>query len=382
MLDHDLLDVRSGMWPAHAQRDLSFAVEPTDNNAPCAMGVQRPPVATTGRAGEPGAAHRPLVARTAARLPKFSGVTQLEPYLAQFRLAAWGAEEAVVHLALALEGTVARVLLDLDKADQRDLQALIRALERRLGERVSRNESKQLLASHRRREEESLGVYAADVQLLTRRSYPEFSAATREPWRSSLSCGDCSRRVWGSMSASPSPIPSMRLWTRRNGLRRSSAAVHPWTRLGQRPPPAQRMWRSSPGSGRAGSGRPPFPPARRLRLPLRSVGSWGWSRTAGGRGSVPLILVGRPDVGGRRRMGCPNGAPEAPYSRTWWGPQLRWSPTTPPGPLQTIGDGRPNPRGRLHRNGAATGSGQGGGAGPLNTRDCAVGVGVVGTSDP
>ena len=105
----------------HAQRDLSFAVEPTDNNAPCAMGVQRPPVATTGRAGEPAAAHRPLVARTAVRLPKFSGVTQLEPYLAQFRLAAWhngwGAEEAVVQLALALEGTAARVLLDLDQAD-------------------------------------------------------------------------------------------------------------------------------------------------------------------------------------------------------------------------------------------------------------------------
>ena len=154
------------MWPAHAQRDLSFAVEPTDNNAPCAMGVQRPPVATTGRAGEPAAAHRPLVARTAVRLPKFSGVTQLEPYLAQFRLAAWhngwGAEEAVVHLALALEGTAARVLLDLDQADQRDLQALTRALDRRFGERIFSNQSRQLLASHRRKEEESLGVYAAD----------------------------------------------------------------------------------------------------------------------------------------------------------------------------------------------------------------------------
>ena len=100
-----------------------------------------PPVDTTGRPGGPAAAHRP---RTAVRLPKFTGVTQL------------------------------------DQADQRDLQALIQALERRLGERVSSNESKQLLASHRRREEESLGVYAADVQLLTRRSYPEFNAATRE----------------------------------------------------------------------------------------------------------------------------------------------------------------------------------------------------------
>ncbi|CAL8379152.1 unnamed protein product [Boreogadus saida] len=141
-----------------------------DNDAPCAMGAQRPPVDTTGRAGEPAAAHRPLVSRTAVRLPKFSGVTQLEPYLAQFRLAAWHngwcTEEAVVHLALALEGTAARVLLDLDQADQRDLQALIQALERRLGERVSSNESKQLLASHRRREEESLGVYAADPESL------------------------------------------------------------------------------------------------------------------------------------------------------------------------------------------------------------------------
>ncbi|CAL8234689.1 unnamed protein product [Boreogadus saida] len=107
-----------------------------DNDAPCAMGAQRPPVDTTGRPGGP--AHRP---RTAVRLPKFSGVTQLEPYLAQFRLAAWHngwcTEEAVVHLALALEGTAARVLLDLDQADQRDLQALIRALERRLATRNS-----------------------------------------------------------------------------------------------------------------------------------------------------------------------------------------------------------------------------------------------------
>ncbi|CAL8387720.1 unnamed protein product [Boreogadus saida] len=94
------------------------------------------------------------------------------------------------------------------------------------------------------------------------------------------------------------------------------------------------------------------------------------------------VAVGRPNVGGRRRMGCPNGAPEAPYSRTWWGPRKRWSLTTPPGPLRTVGDERPNPRGRLYRNGAATGRGQGGGAGPLNNRDCAVGVGVVGTSDP
>ena len=84
------------------------------------------------------------------------------------------------------------------------------------------------------------------------------------------SCGDWCRSVWGSMSASASPRTSMQLWTRPNGLRWSSAAVavvHPWTRLGQPSPLAQRT--SSPDSGRAGSRRPPFPPPSRLRLPVR-----------------------------------------------------------------------------------------------------------------
>ena len=65
------------MWPANAERDLSFTVEPmeapTDADAPCARGAQGPPVTTTGMAGEPAAA------RTAVKLPKFSGATQLEP---------------------------------------------------------------------------------------------------------------------------------------------------------------------------------------------------------------------------------------------------------------------------------------------------------------
>ena len=85
------------------------------------------------------------MARTEVWLLKFSGATQLEPNLAQFRLAewhnGWGAEEAP-HLALALEGTSARVLLDLHQADQRDLQALIRAQERRFGERVFGDQSR------------------------------------------------------------------------------------------------------------------------------------------------------------------------------------------------------------------------------------------------
>ena len=67
-------------------------------DAPCTMGAQRPPVAADG---DLAAAHHSLVARTALKLPKFSGTTQLEPYLAHFRLVewhnGWGAGEAAVN---------------------------------------------------------------------------------------------------------------------------------------------------------------------------------------------------------------------------------------------------------------------------------------------
>ena len=94
-------------------------------------------------------AGEPAAARTAVKLPKFSGATQLEPYLAQFRLAewhnGWGAGEAVVHLALALEGTAVQALLDPAPADQRDLGALTRALERRFGQRAVGSHTRELL---------------------------------------------------------------------------------------------------------------------------------------------------------------------------------------------------------------------------------------------
>ena len=84
-----------------------------------------------------------------------SGATQLEPYLAQFRIAAlhygWGADESATQLALALEGTAVQVLLDLAPAAQRDLQALTRALERRFGQRAVADHSRELLTGRRRR---------------------------------------------------------------------------------------------------------------------------------------------------------------------------------------------------------------------------------------
>ncbi|CAL8404187.1 unnamed protein product [Boreogadus saida] len=84
------------------------------------------------------------------------------------------------------------------------------------------NQSRQLLASHRRKEE-SLGVYAADVQLLTRHGYPEFPAqrtADLEPqYRRQLGLvEDCG---WTGQHATH-PCPSRRRGRRKARRRRAA----------------------------------------------------------------------------------------------------------------------------------------------------------------
>jgi hypothetical protein len=112
--------------------------------------------AAVGSATGPAAADRHLV----ARLPKFSGAVKIAA-----RYCGWSTDESASQLALALEGTAVQALLDLAQTDQRDLQALTRALERHFGQRVVMNHSRELLFTRRRREGERLGAYAADVQL-------------------------------------------------------------------------------------------------------------------------------------------------------------------------------------------------------------------------
>ncbi len=79
--------------------------------------------------------------RSPTKLPRYSGLTPLEPYLAQVDLAAlhdgWSRKETVTHLALALEGPALQVLIDLSPEVWRDLQALTAALNRRFGQRTS-----------------------------------------------------------------------------------------------------------------------------------------------------------------------------------------------------------------------------------------------------
>ncbi|KAK0148595.1 hypothetical protein N1851_011080 [Merluccius polli] len=172
---------------------LPMATCPKEEEMEVWPGVSAPgvsPVAT----GTTGAQHHPVadggIARLAGvhrpqgvRLPKYSGATPLEPYLAQFRIAAlhygWDGDESTTQLALALEGSVVQVLMDLGPAAQRDLQALTRALDLRFGQRVAADHSRELLAGRRRQEGERLGAYTADV-LLYAQHYPAYPAAVRE----------------------------------------------------------------------------------------------------------------------------------------------------------------------------------------------------------
>ncbi|KAG1946509.1 thy-1 membrane glycoprotein [Pimephales promelas] len=129
--------------------------------------------------GQPGA-----LTRSPAKLPRYSGLTPLEPYLAQVDLAAlhdgWSCEETAIHLALALEGPAFQVLIDLSPEKRRDLQALTAALNRRFGQRTSAEQSREELTNRRRCEGESVGAFAADIRVYTRKGYPTFQAAARE----------------------------------------------------------------------------------------------------------------------------------------------------------------------------------------------------------
>ena len=73
-----------------------------------------------------------------------------------------------------------QVLLDIAPTEQQDLQALTMALQRRFGQRLFTDQSREQLASRHRQEGESLGTFAADVQLHAQRGYPQFHTAAQE----------------------------------------------------------------------------------------------------------------------------------------------------------------------------------------------------------
>ena len=185
------------------------------------------------------------------------------------------------------------------------------------------------------------------------------------------------------MSASPSPRTSMQLWTWQNGLRWSRArcgasvdvagAALP---LGTKDVGVQSRQRKDlvrtatlPATETAEAAhalwlhdRADLEPQQCRQLGLVEECGWTGQRATH---PCPNRRCGRRRE--RRLRAAEDGVPErrsrAPYSGTWWGLRWSWSPTTPPGVLWTVGDGRPYQGGRLRRNRAATGRGQGGGAG-------------------
>ncbi|KAK2922219.1 hypothetical protein Q8A73_001704 [Channa argus] len=63
---------------------------------------------------------------------------------------------------------------------QRIVRTITAALQRRFGQRTSVEQSREQLAGRYRHDGESLGAFAADVQLYTQRGYPTFPVAARE----------------------------------------------------------------------------------------------------------------------------------------------------------------------------------------------------------
>ncbi|RXN35115.1 Retrovirus-related Pol poly from transposon [Labeo rohita] len=125
-----------------------------------------------------------LLTRSPAKLPRYSGLTPLEPYHAQVDLATlhdgWSCEETATRLALALEGPALQVLIDLSPEEQGDLQALTATLNRRFGQRTSAEQSIEELTNQRWREGESVGAFAADIRVCAQKDYLTFPAAARE----------------------------------------------------------------------------------------------------------------------------------------------------------------------------------------------------------
>jgi len=115
------------------------------------------------------------------KLPQYGGAIPWEPYLAQVvQYSRWEDDEAAVHLALALEGPAAQVLLDLAPVDRTSFEGLITALERCFGQRLSAEENREHLASCCRQDGEHLGALFADVWLHTRCGYSQFTPADQE----------------------------------------------------------------------------------------------------------------------------------------------------------------------------------------------------------
>ena len=110
-------------------------------SSPSIVAAERTSPTAAGRtppsASPPAAAAIMPIASPASRdtfkLPRYAGITALEPYLAQVGLAAannqWNNQATAAHVALALEEKAQQVLLDLTPTERLDYTILAAALE-------------------------------------------------------------------------------------------------------------------------------------------------------------------------------------------------------------------------------------------------------------
>ncbi len=157
--------------------------------------------------------------RSLAKLPRYSGLTPLEPYLAQVDLAAlhdgWSREETATHLAFALEGPALQVLIDLSPEERRDLQALTAALNCCFGQKTSTEQSREELTNRHQREEESVGAFDADIQGLRPKGLPYIPGHSEG--RAEPPCFPAGPYTWATPPACPPVVTPRSEWGAERG---------------------------------------------------------------------------------------------------------------------------------------------------------------------
>ncbi|XP_078786579.1 uncharacterized protein LOC144983599 [Oryzias latipes] len=120
----------------------------------------------------------PVVVST-TKIPKYTGRSDWEAFLAQFELLAeaegWTVEKKALNLALSLTDDALSCLLLLNPADRRDYGALVGALQRRFGQCLQPELLRNELSNRVRKSGEPLRLLANDVENLTRRAYAHMS---------------------------------------------------------------------------------------------------------------------------------------------------------------------------------------------------------------
>ncbi|KAJ8352180.1 hypothetical protein SKAU_G00236560 [Synaphobranchus kaupii] len=116
------------------------------------------------------------------KLRRFDGKGNWQVYLVQFNFIAEAAgwRENDVNLAASLEGDALQALLDINEGEPPTFTLLSAALARRCGEVTLQIALKEQLQAKERWSGEKLALYAADVQRLTQRAYPQLTSPVKD----------------------------------------------------------------------------------------------------------------------------------------------------------------------------------------------------------